>query len=54
MSDDAVRNSLSPDPDEKTNPSPSGAGRTYKIDRTKILLTLAITAIGLAGRSVVD
>jgi len=54
LSDDAVRNSLSPDPDEKTNPSPSGAGRTYKIDRTKILLTLAITAFGLAGRSVVD
>lgn len=32
----------------------SFAGINYKIDRTKILLTLAITAVGLAGRSAID
>ena len=37
---------------DKSNASP--AGINYKIDRTKLLLTLAITAIGLAGRSAID
>ena len=54
LSDGAVRNSLSFDPDEKIRRSRRLAGTSYKIDRTKLLLTLAITAIGLAGRSLVD
>ena len=54
LSDGAVRNSLSFDPDEKIRRSRRLAGTSYNIDRTKLLLTLAITAIGLAGRSLVD
>jgi len=54
LSYDAVRNSLSLDPDGKITPSTIFAGINYKIDRSKLLLTLAITAIGLAGRSIVD
>ena len=43
----------------RSQPTKSQAARSYRrnklqIDRTKILLTLAITAIGLAGRSALD
>jgi O-antigen/teichoic acid export membrane protein len=51
---DAVRNSLSARPDGKISRKALLAGINYKIERTKLLLTLAITAIGLAGRSAVD
>jgi PST family polysaccharide transporter len=38
----------------KDNPHGRAPRINYKIDRTKLLLTLAITAIGLAGRSGID
>jgi O-antigen/teichoic acid export membrane protein len=41
-------------PQRKGGVSARPAGINYKIDRSKLLLTLAITAVGLAGRSAVD
>lgn len=49
-----MRNSPSLSADEKITPGCPLAGKSYKIERIKLLLTLAITAIGLAGRSAID
>jgi hypothetical protein len=38
----------------KDKPERLGPRNKLQIDRTKLLLTLAITAIGLAGRSAID
>jgi PST family polysaccharide transporter len=51
---DAVRDLPSPGADEKGGRSRRGGGINYKRKRTKLLLTLAIIAAGLGGRSALD